>query len=149
VTPFGLSWPQPTTATYMKDWGTDPNGTFTLYLDMDSAQVDPQTGSYPNLSKGELYHARILMSKDALYQLGSTVSGLPSGGSVEVKIWTASGSYNTYTISADGSQTLDASLMLAGNATTTKAVPVHVRFLGQTKPAGLVTVQLSLIQLAN
>jgi len=126
VQSYGLDWPRPATLdSFLQDWTTDPEGNMpTLHLNMDSAHLDA-TGVFPNLSKGEIAHARFLLTKDVLYTLTLSASELPTGASLELKIIDSSAQYQTITLS--GTTSLSQDLMMDGNADTLKYIPVHIR----------------------
>jgi len=147
VTPYNLTWPQPVSASYLLDWGKDPDGDFHLRLNMDSAHADPD-GTFPNVSVGEIVHAKFLMTKDAMYRLRVATPGLvASGATLEIKIMDASG-YQTRTVSLDDETVLD-TLWLKGDPTTFKYIPVHIRLQTGSLTAPLapleVTVSLDMV----
>lgn len=128
VADFGLTWPRPTLEdSYLLDWGTDPSGNVaSLIFNMDSAHFDPLSAAFPNLSRGEIAHARFLLSKDTLYTVTLTAPGLPSGAAVEFKIWDSSGQYQTITLSGPATS-LAKDVMLNGDSTSLQYIPVHIR----------------------
>lgn len=129
VAPYSLGWPRPAgEASYLLDWGTDPNrdasNPITFSMDMASAGT---SAPFSNLSKGEIVHAKFLLSKDILYRLSVAVSpALPDNAEIEIKVLDASGQYQTLDVTGAGGEVTD-SLMLDGNSTTSNYTPIHFR----------------------
>lgn len=155
VTPYGLTWPRPAVpASYLLDWGTDPDTSSktidAFQMDMASAHADA-SGTFPNLSKGEIVRAKFLLTKDVLYTFEVTLSSsLPAGTTIEISLVDASGQYQTFEISGSGGVVTD-SLMLDGDSTTPKFIPVNFRLKtgSRTTIVDPVTVSVSLVPRAS
>lgn len=88
-TPFGITWPRPTTgayASFVADWGTDPTGGLpSVLLSMSKASL--VNGSYPNASQGEVFYAGFNLNGDKRSVLSATVSpALGAGARIDVDL---------------------------------------------------------------
>lgn len=146
VAPYGLTWPRPTTgehATYLLDWGTDPNSQATALpsISLSMARAAQVFGSYPNASEREVAYAQFYLTKDSAYnvQVLTQPAILPAGVAVEVYF---PGLARTLTFTGGDAPTR---LVFAGNSTTPVSQMVRVRVLSpnQVAPDILATVQFN------
>ena len=144
LSPYGLTWPRPTTgshASFLLDWGTDPKTSTTPLpaLAFSMAKAVKVNGAYPNASESEVAYAQLYMAKDTAYDFSIVTqpAALPAGVSVEA-YFPVIGATLTFT---NGSA--PARLILPGNATTPQLHFVRVRVLSpnQLAPDFLATVQ--------
>jgi len=90
--PYGITWPRPTTgatASFVLDWGTDPNSTTTPLppVTLSMAKAVQVNGAYPNLSLGEVVYAGFSLNADKRYNLTATISpALGAGAEVELDL---------------------------------------------------------------
>lgn len=145
ATPFGLTWPRPTTgthATYLADWGTDPATSTTPLpaISLSMAKAAQVLGVYPNASELEVVYARFTLAKDIAYdfRIVTQPAVLPPGVTIET-YFPAVG--KTFTFS--GTET-PVRLPLPGNATTPVIHLCRIRLLSanQVAPDIQATVQL-------
>ena len=147
LTPFTITWPRPTTGTeakYLLDWVKDPNTAVTALpvftLSMATARQNA-LGLYPNLSKGEVFHSRFLLSKDRKYRLTvQTPSGIPAGAEIEVIIGGTTNLFSSSVSSVDD-------FWLFGNATTPTYQSMQVRLKSPSVQQPDLPITLGLVAL--
>jgi hypothetical protein len=87
--PFGITWPRPTTgafASFAADWGNDPTGPFPLAV-LSMAKAVQVNGSFPNLSQGEVFYAGFNLSADKRCVLSATIApALGAGALIDVDL---------------------------------------------------------------
>ena len=143
--PFGLTWPRPTTgptASFMTDWGTDPNSTTTPLptMSLSMAKAVQVNGAYPNLSQGEVLYAGFLLNADKRYVLSATLTPALAAGSQVVVDLPRMGRTFSFT-GAGGAQP---ALVIPVNATAPYFHPVRVRLLSPAAVQPDVTLTLAL-----
>lgn len=79
TSPYGITWPRPTTGTYalfLSSWGTDPNSLTTPLtpISLTMANAVQVNGVYPNVSQGEIFYTGFSLSADKRYVLSATIS---------------------------------------------------------------------------
>ncbi len=88
-TPFGITWPRPTTGAYASfaaDWGTDPILPFPA-VPLSMAKASLVNGFYPNASEGEVFYAVFNLNADKRCTLTATIfPGLLPGGLIDVDL---------------------------------------------------------------
>jgi len=153
LSPFGLTWPRPTAgveACYLMDWGKDPNTAVTpipaFTLSMANAHLNGEsTAVYPNYSKGEVLHARFLLSRDRKYRLtiqnpDGTLAVVPATAKIEVLIGNSAKIFSSLVSTADD-------FWLLGNATTPIYHQVRVRLLSPSVQQPDLPITLGLVAL--
>lgn len=127
---FNLQWPRPTApspyAGFLQDWGTDPtNASPTTTPPTQSFTMAHATmvdGIYPNVSSGEVIYAKYLLTKDSAFNLSlSLPSPLPSGASIEVKVFGS-----TYLFDAANTPVR---VTMGGNASTPVLYTLRMRLI--------------------
>ncbi len=144
ATPFGITWPRPTTgayASFVADWGTDPTTPFpTMTLSMAKAiQVN---GAYPNLTPGEVFYTGFSLNADKRCTLTATITpALGPDSKLEVDLpWMV----RTFTFTGSGGAT--EALTIPVNSTLVPYYhPVRLRLKSPTnlQPDVVVTLALS------
>lgn len=145
LTPYGMSWPRPTsgpTATFLMDWGKDPlSFTQTITFSMAQAAQD-RLGQFPNSSPLEVLYAKMLLSKDVAW--GISVSPAPPAGStLELTI------SNKEPISFSPTQTGPVRVTLAGNSTNAIYIPYRLRLVSPTVQQADYTFTLRFTKLSS
>ncbi|MDP2875865.1 MAG: hypothetical protein Q8O00_06740, partial [Holophaga sp.] len=142
--PFNITWPRPTAgieAGYLVDLGTDPDFVAKPFpaftLSMANAHEN-RLGVFPNFSKGEVFRARFLLTKDRKYRLTvQTPGGIPVGAQIEVKIGGSARVFSSTVSSVDD-------FTLTGN-TTAVYQSIQVRLLSPTVRQPDLPITLKLI----
>jgi len=76
ATPFGITWPRPTTgayASFVADWGTNLTAPFPP-VTLSMAKATQVNGAYPNLTPGEVFYAGFSLSADKRCTLTATIA---------------------------------------------------------------------------
>ena len=88
-TPFGISWPRPTSgpyASFAAFWGADPVTPFPS-VPLSMAKGIQVNGSYPNYSQGEVFYAGFSLNADKRCVLSATIAPvLPAGAKIDVDL---------------------------------------------------------------
>lgn len=128
LTPYGMSWPRPTTGStsnFLTNWGKDPlSFQQSVTFSMDTAATD-RLGQFPNASPEEVFYAKMLLSKDVVFAVSITPAP-PTGAQLELNVG------NREPIAFSSSQTGPIRLSLAGNSTTPLYVPYRLRVVSPT-----------------
>ena len=143
-TPFGISWPRPTTgvyASFASDWGTDPLGNLPpVFLSM--AKAIQLNGSYPNISEGELFYAGFNLSADRRCTLTAVISpALGAGAQVDVDFPAMS---RTFSFTGSGSGQTTGTITIPVYNTAPSFHPVRLRLKSPATSQPDVTVSLTL-----
>lgn len=143
ATPFGITWPRPTTgpyASFISDWGTDPTSSFPP-VTLSMAKAAQVNGTYPNLSRGELFYAGFNLNADKRCTLAATISpALGAGASIEVDMpWTLR------TLSFTGAGGTTEALVIPVNNTAPYYHPLRLRLKSPATIQPDVVVTLALI----
>ena len=103
-TPFGITWPRPTTGEYAlfyKDWAADPTGILALPA-FSMSKAFQVNAAYPNLSVAEVVFAGFTLSADKRCVLTATLSpALPSGARVDLDLPAMSRTFSFYGTGGD------------------------------------------------
>ncbi|GLH70810.1 hypothetical protein GETHPA_23430 [Geothrix rubra] len=146
LSPFGITWPRPTTGAYAAfatSWGADPNSTTAALppMTLSMAKAVQVRGVYPNNSEGEVAYAGFTMSADRAYTLTVSASpALASTAELELMLPSYQSAPLTFTGSG-GSQRV----VLAGNSTTPMFQALRVRMVSPTTLQPDTTVTISLV----
>ena len=130
ATPFGLTWPRPSTgayASFLADWGTDPNSTTTPLspVALSMAKAVQVNGTYPNASHGEVFYAGFNLSADKRYILTATISpALGAGARIDLDLPRMP---RTFSFTGSGGSTGPVTLPV--NLTPPVYYPVRVRMM--------------------
>jgi len=76
ATPFGITWPRPTTgayASFLADWGTNPTAPFPP-VTLSMAKATQVNSVYPNLTQGEVFYAGFSLNADKRCTLTATIT---------------------------------------------------------------------------
>jgi len=143
-TPFGLSWPRPTTgvyASFASDWGTNPAGNLPpVFLSM--AKATQLNGSYPNISQGELFYTGFNLSADRRCTLTAVISpALGAGAQVDVDLPAMS---RTFSFTGSGSGQTSGTITIPVYNTAPTFHPVRLRLKSPAAAQPDVTVSLTL-----
>ncbi|MCE1204153.1 MAG: hypothetical protein LWW79_06050 [Holophagaceae bacterium] len=143
TTPFGITWPRPTTgayASFVADWGTNPTAPFPS-VTLSMAKATLVNGAYPNLSQGEVSYAGFSLSADKRCTLTATIApALGPDAKLEVDLpWMV----RTFTFTGAGSTT--ETITIPVNSTLVPYYhPVRLRLKSPTALQPDVVVTLSL-----
>ena len=142
TTPFGITWPRPTTGEYLlffKDWAADPTGSLSLPAFSMSKAVQVN-GAYPNLSTGEVLFGGFTVSADKRCVLTATLSpALPSGARVDVDLPMLA---RTFSFTEAGSST--GAIIIPCYTTAPAFHPVRIRLISPDAAQPTTTVTLTL-----
>ena len=125
---FGLTWPRPTTgayATFVVDWGTDPNALTTPLAPfaLSMAKAAQVSGAYPNLSQGEVFYSGFSLSADKRYVINVAITpALAAGSSIDLSLLQLN---RTFTFTGAGGAT--GATTITVNATAPVYHPVRIR----------------------
>ena len=144
TTPFGITWPRPTTgayASFVADWGTDPTTPFPP-MTLSMAKAIQVNGAYPNLTPGEVFYAGFSLNADKRCTLTATITpALGPDSKLEVDLpWMV----RTFTFTGSGGAT--EALTIPVNSTLVPYYhPVRLRLKSPTnlQPDVVVTLALS------
>lgn len=141
-TPFGLTWPRPTTgayASFVADWGTDPVTPFpSVALSMAKATL--VDGVYPNVSQGEVFYAGFSLNPDKRCILSATVTpALGAGVQLDLDLPRMN---RTFSFTGSGGST--ESIVIPGGITAPLYHPLRLRLKSPTTLQPDVTVTLTL-----
>jgi hypothetical protein len=141
-TPFGITWPRPTTGTYasfVADWGTDPTGALPAVV-LSMAKAVQVNGAYPNVSQGEVAYAGFSLSADKRCTLSATITpALGAGAKVDVDL-----PFMARTFSFSGAGGSAGAIVLPVNNTAPYYHPVRLHLKSPTSLQPDVTVTLTL-----
>jgi len=143
ATPFGITWPRPTTgayASFVADWGTNPTAPFPP-VTLSMAKATLVNGAYPNLSQGEVFYAGFSLNADKRCTLTATIApALGPDAKLEVDLpWMV----RTFTFTGAGSTT--ETITIPVNSTLVPYYhPVRLRLKSPTALQPDVVVTLSL-----
>ena len=139
--PFGITWPRPTTgayASFVADWGTDPTSPFPS-VTLSMAKAAQVNGTYPNLSQGEVFYAGFSLNADKRCTLSATISpALAAGVQLEVDLPRMA---RTFSFSGTGGSTQ--AIIIPVNSAAPYYHPLRLRLKSPTAVQPDVTVTLA------
>ena len=142
ATPFGITWPRPTTGEYLlffKDWAADPTGVLALPT-FSMAKAVQVNGTYPNLSTGEVLFGGFTVSVDKRCVITATLSpALPSGARVDLDLPMLG---RTFSFSGAGGDT--GAVVIPCYTTAPAFHPVRIRLISPDAAQPTTTVTLTL-----
>ena len=143
LAPFGLTWPRPTTgpeSVYMLDWGTDPNSATTALppVAFSMAGAVQVNGVYPNLSRGEVAYAGLLLNADKRYVLSTVISpALGAGAQLDLDFLLLG---RTFSFTGAGGSSGPVVIPMSGTAPYFHPVRLRLRSASTLQPDVMVTV---------
>ncbi len=143
ATPFGITWPRPTSGSYasfVSDWGTDPTSTLPA-VTFSMAKAALVDGSYPNLSPGEVFYAGFNLSADKRCTLTASISpALGAGAQVDVDLPFM---LRTFTFSGSGGTTDPIVLPVYATAPYFHPVRLQLKSPSSLQPDVVVTLTIT------
>lgn len=143
ATPCGIPWPRPTTgatASFVLDWGTDPNSLTTPLAPMtfSMAKAVQVGGVYPNLSQGEVVYAGFSLNADKRYNVTATISpALGAGAELELELPRM---VRAFTFTGSGGSTGAFVIPVNATAPVYHAVRLHLKNPSSVQPDVSVTL---------
>ncbi len=142
-TPFGISWPRPTSgpyASFAAYWGADPVTPFPS-VPLSMAKAIQVNGSYPNYSRGEVCYAGFSLNADKRCILSATIApALVAGGQVDVDLPLMN---QTFSFTGTGGSTPVITIPVPGTAPYYHPVRLRMKSPATLQPDVVVTLNIT------